>query len=597
MRRVKSLTFCLFLILLTGCELRHATQASVLVVAVEGLGFESLSCDAEEVSERTFDAIRPFCEEAVRFSHAYSPSTMSQATMASLMTGLYPFDHGVRNNGPDFLSARFHTLAEGAVAKGYHTLFVSGGAPIWRKSGLSQGFEMFDDATEISPGVYYRPAEEVFRITQNWIEHESLGSPFLAVTFLNDLLFPQVATKTNEGEVRERTSEAQVEEISEKLGELVRWLKSKRIWNSTNVVLVGLNSLKRYEGDTKPNTLSLKSSSVQVVLFIKPARKETENRIQWAVDKDVSLVDLGKTMFEWLGLNSPACSIPALEPESLVGALDNAEPVWRENRMILSETAWPDWIDNAGTRFALRQNQLLYINDEPPLIFNTLTDRMEVLPLKSNDPLWMSLNSQILGLVKQGALPAWKGMTPRWEEQIEIARELWRGGTPPAKVSGREPWARWFLRRALVNRDWREVKRLAQEDGEPVGTFVAARHLGDMMPMPRDPCVRLILGKHADKRSDQSECGDERILALHAWQASHTEDERINAQDRFMRLYTLYLMDLDIGRLNYLSGLRWDVDRDSPERPQTLDYLLTLKELDPYAKRISALLSGKYLTF
>jgi hypothetical protein len=587
----------LFIFLLTACELRHETQPSVLVIAVEGLGFESLSCDAEAVSERTFEAIRPFCEEAVRFTHAYAPSTMSQATMASLLTGLYPFDHGVRHNGSDFLSARFRTVAEAALTKNYHTYFVSGGAPIWRKSGLAQGFEIFDDAVEISPGVYYRPAEDVFRLAMNWIEHESLGSPFLAVAFLNDLLFPQVATKTKEGELRERTSEAQIEEVSEALGAFVRWLKQKRIWNSTNVVLAGLNSLAKRENETEPNTLTLKSSSVQVVLFIKPARKEKDNAIQWAVDRNVSLVDLGKTIFNWLGFDGPEASVPALEPESLVAAVSQSAPVWRENRLILSETAWPDWLENAGARTALRQNQLLLINDESPRIFNTLTDRMEVLPLKTNDPLWTSLNSQMVDLLKQGTLPPWGGMGVHWLEQIDVAKDLWRGGSGKRAVTGREAWAKWYMRKALVDGDWREVKRLAQEAGDPVGTFVAHRHLGDGIPLPRDPCVRLILGKQADKRSDRSQCGDERILALHAWQTARNDEERTGSQERFFRIYSHHLMDQDIGRLNFLNDLRWDVDRDWPERPQTLDYLLTLKELEPYSKKVSGLLSGKDLAF
>jgi len=110
---------------LSGCELTRDNQPSVLVIAVEGLSFETVGCDAEE-----FEGLKDFCEESVRFSHAYTPSDMSQASMASLLTGLYPFDHGVRHNGDNFLSARFRTLAEGALARHYRTLFVSGGPPI-----------------------------------------------------------------------------------------------------------------------------------------------------------------------------------------------------------------------------------------------------------------------------------------------------------------------------------------------------------------------------------------------------------------------------------------------------------------------------------
>ena len=85
----------------------------------------------------------------------------------------------------------------------------------------------------------------------------------------------------------------------------MHWLKNKHKWNSTNVVLVGLNSLQHRESDVEPMPLSLKSASVQVTLFIKPARKERDNVIQWAVDRSVSLVDVGRTLFEWGGARAP----------------------------------------------------------------------------------------------------------------------------------------------------------------------------------------------------------------------------------------------------------------------------------------------------
>lgn len=584
-------------LLFSGCELQQKNRPSVLVIAVEGLSFESLSCDSDENSDRTAEGMRAFCEEAVRFSHAFAPSTMSQATMASLLTGLYPFDHFVRHNGSDFLSARFHTLAEGALGKGYHTIFISGGAPIWRKSGLAQGFEVFDDTGEISLGRYYRPAGEVVKLAQNWIEHDAGSDPFLGVLFLNDLQFPQIATRTREGEVRERSTDAQLEEVAESLGVLVKWLKQRRRWNSTHIVLVGLNSLEHRETDTDPNPLSLKSASVQVSLFIKPARREGDNVIQWAVDKNVGLVDVGKTMFQWLGLDPPACSVPELEPESLVAAVTKAAPSMKEDRLILTESAWPDWLEGSGVRQAIRQNHFLFIDDKKPKIYNTLTDRLEILPLKSNDPLWISQNAQVVALLKHLKSSAWKGMHPHWPEQIAIASEIWLSGTSDRVPLGPESWSKWYLRHMLAEGNWHEVKRLSQEAGDPVGTFAAGRHLGDNIPVPRNSCLRMILQITSDKRNYVSECEDERLLALHTWQVAKSEEEKSLAQERFMRAYSLHLLDQQIGGLNFLNDLRWDVDRELPDAPQILDYALTLKEVEPFSKKVSAFLSSKDLAF
>jgi hypothetical protein len=596
MRRVVQ-AILLAAMVLPGCEFNPRSRPSILVVAVEGLGFDSLGCDSEQNDDGGYEGLRALCGEAVRFSHAFSPSTMSQASMASLLTGLYPVDHGVRNNGGDFLSARFQTLGEAALGRGYHTLFVSGGPPLWRKSGLAQGFEIFDDVVDVTPGLYYRPAGDVFRTVTRWIDQDTGTQPFLAVLFLADLQFPDIATRTDEGEIREKSPQAQLAEVIESFGYMVRWLKARKRWNSTNIVVAGLDSFTRGENDHEPSPLSLRSNSVQVGLFIKPARKERDNMIQWAVDRNVSLVDVGVTMFEWLGLKAPPSSLAEVQPRSLAPVLSKPQPNWSEDRLILSETAWPDWLEGDGVRWAVRQNRFLYIHDRKPLIYNTLTDRMENMPLKTNDPLWLSLNGGVMNLLHKAQTPPFRGLQPRWIEQLGVARELWRDGVADRKPAGDEAWTKWYLRAALASRDWREVRRYSQHLADPIGIYVAARQMGEALPMPRNPCLRLILAKRGDKKSYQSECEDEKVLALYAWQSAHGEEQKQAALDRFARMYAQYWMDQDIGRLSYLNDLRWDVDRELPEAPQLADYLLTFKDFDPVNKKTLALLNAEHGSF
>lgn len=571
-------TLLALLLALAGCELPRENRPSVLVVAVEGLSFDTLSCDSDQIGQSEFAGIRVFCDEAVRFTHAFSPSTMSQATMASLLTSLYPFDHGVRHNGSDFLSARFHTLAEGALEKGYRTLFVSGGAPIWRKSGLAQGFEVFDDSVEISPSHYYRPASEVVKTATNWVERETEGGSFLAVLYLADLQFPQIATMSSEGELRERSPAAQLEAVAESLTQLTSWLKSKKRWNKTNIILVGLNSIQRREGDREPAPLSLKSNGVQVTLFVKPARREGDNVIQWAIDRNISLVDVGKTLFQWIGVEPQKGSIAAVEPEGLAQALTQSDPQLNAERLIWSETAWPDWLEGTGVRISVRQSQFLYVHDVKPMIFNMWADRMENSPLRPSDPLWISLGAGVQSFIKQTGLPAWKGMQSHWPEQISAARGNTSGQVLP----------RWAIRQALQKRDWKTVKKLAVAAGDHVAAFIAAKQMGEYFPPPMDPCIRLILPVKGDKKSYDADCDDERVLAMYVWQRTSRDEDKISAADRFARLQAQHEMDQDIGRLNYLNDLRWDVDRDWPETPTAADYLITLKEL--------SLLNGKNLS-
>ena len=106
--------------IVASCNWKTAPQGSILVIFVENLGFNSFSCSESAESGRRA-GLQTFCDEGVRFTHAYTPSTLSQATIASIFTAKAPHQHGLRHNGSQTLSAKMETVAEAALARGYRT--------------------------------------------------------------------------------------------------------------------------------------------------------------------------------------------------------------------------------------------------------------------------------------------------------------------------------------------------------------------------------------------------------------------------------------------------------------------------------------------
>jgi arylsulfatase A-like enzyme/tetratricopeptide (TPR) repeat protein len=86
--------------------------------------------------------------EGVRFERAYSPAPITLPAHASLLTGLYPFRHGVRNNGNFYLSDRFDTIATRLKARGYRTAAFVSSFILDRRYGLARGFDTYDDRME-----------------------------------------------------------------------------------------------------------------------------------------------------------------------------------------------------------------------------------------------------------------------------------------------------------------------------------------------------------------------------------------------------------------------------------------------------------------
>ena len=81
-------------------------------------------------------------ERSLCFTRTWAPSTWTLPSQASMMTGLYPFQHGAirKDRG---LSRAQETIGEHLAAHGYRTGAVTDSLYVSRTFGLDQGFEWF----------------------------------------------------------------------------------------------------------------------------------------------------------------------------------------------------------------------------------------------------------------------------------------------------------------------------------------------------------------------------------------------------------------------------------------------------------------------
>src|SRR5882672_10384458 len=74
--------------------------------------------------------------EGVVFENAVTVAPLTLPSHSSIMTGLFPPRHGVRDNGTFYLDDRFTTLAEALHGAGYATAAFVGAAVLEKKYGL-----------------------------------------------------------------------------------------------------------------------------------------------------------------------------------------------------------------------------------------------------------------------------------------------------------------------------------------------------------------------------------------------------------------------------------------------------------------------------
>jgi choline-sulfatase len=118
----------------------------------------------------------------LRYAKALSPAPLTLPAHCSLLTGLDPPAHGVRDNGAAALGADVPTLAEVLSRRGYATAAFVSSLVLDRRFGLDRGFGVYDDQMAAERiGEYGYPERDAAAVTSAalaWAGKRPRGKPF-----------------------------------------------------------------------------------------------------------------------------------------------------------------------------------------------------------------------------------------------------------------------------------------------------------------------------------------------------------------------------------------------------------------------------------
>jgi len=117
-------------------------QPNILLITIDTLRPDALGWIGRSNDTPAIDAL---ATRGFRFPRAVTPVPLTLPAHASIMTGLVPRRHGVRDNGQTFGTGAV-TLAESLRGAGWTTAAFVSGFPLQRLFGLDRGFDHYDDA-------------------------------------------------------------------------------------------------------------------------------------------------------------------------------------------------------------------------------------------------------------------------------------------------------------------------------------------------------------------------------------------------------------------------------------------------------------------
>ncbi len=255
--------------------------------------------------------------EGIRYAHAFSHVPITLPAHASILSGLLPFSHGIRNNTA-FRLGDTPTLATWLKGAGYRTGAFVGAFVLDRRFGLSHDFDTYDDyyghigdAAEFR--IVERRAERVVEPALNWILGAASGdsgprAPWFAWIHLYDPHAPYEAPP----EYRPGRSayDAEVAYTDAMIGRLLDRLRDTGELDRTLLVMTSDHGESLGEHGESTHGLFAYDATLTVPLVMKgPGIKPG------VIDQPVAQTAIAPTILDLLGIPIPA----GLDGRSLVG--------------------------------------------------------------------------------------------------------------------------------------------------------------------------------------------------------------------------------------------------------------------------------------
>ena len=357
----KPAAIILLALLIAACRETPRRPLNVLLITVD-------TFRADRVGSNT-PALARLAREGIRFDAADSPVPLTLPAHASLMSGLWPLHHGMRNNGIGVFPAARQTLATAFRGSSYRTGAFVGSFILDHRFGLDRGFERYDDEivrnVTDSSGTFEaeRRGAEVVDRALAWLR-ENDARPFFAWVHLYDAHAPYAPPppypQTYDGEV------AYVD------AQIARLLAAADRAN-TIIVVVGDHGEALGEHGELTHGLLLYEPTLHVPMVI--AAPPLAPRV---IHTAVSTVDLAPTIASLAGVAFPQ----PLDGRDLANDLRNGrEP---QSAPMYAETQYPatfGWSELSSMRLARTKlisapaAELYDLQRDPGETVNILTDQ------------------------------------------------------------------------------------------------------------------------------------------------------------------------------------------------------------------------------
>lgn len=383
MRQVGRAALPLVILLLGGCRKPQGKafpSAPVILISIDTLRADHLP--AYGYTKVETPALEAFRKEALLFESAYTHVPLTLQSHACLFTGCLPAVHGVRDNLGYSLSPAVETLPTLLGRNGYATGGAVSAIVLSSGSGISRGFDFYDDAVEPTEahqvvGRVQRPGDQTAAALEAWIDGVA-SRPFLAFLHLYEPHSPYTPPEPWKSRYAGSPYDGEVAAADAVVGRFLDHLRGKGLYDRAIVVLFSDHGEALGEHGEDEHGIFLYRETTHVPLMIRlPGGLRGGERIASLT----ALTDVFPTITSLLGLPAPDGSrlagLPLLGPRAV--AVDPGRRVYAETYFPRIHLGWSDLA-------ALTSLRHQYIEAPKPEIYDLVADPGETRNLADTRP-------------------------------------------------------------------------------------------------------------------------------------------------------------------------------------------------------------------
>ncbi|TDI23442.1 MAG: tetratricopeptide repeat protein [Acidobacteria bacterium] len=278
------------------------TGFNLLLITVDTLRADALGAYGDD--HGATPRLDELAAGGVRFESAFAHATMTLPSHASILTGQYPFAHGVRDNGAFRLDDSRLTLAEVLHDAGYATAAFVGAFVLDRRFGLGQGFDHYDDdygASDQADDFHFveRRADQVLAPATTWVEQQD--GRWFAWVHLFDPHVPYEAPDPFGARFPDEPYRGEVAYVDQALGDALDRLAETGALDDTLIVLTADHGESLGEHGERTHGVFAYNATLRVPLIM-AAGQALEPGVFAA---PVGHVDIVPSVLELLGVEIP----------------------------------------------------------------------------------------------------------------------------------------------------------------------------------------------------------------------------------------------------------------------------------------------------